>query len=306
MLVPFREDRGALRRPPHSAHVETRSEVLFASNVRLSLVTLYCLCNRNPAAMAPPPAPNRRVVGVSTKMYFSAARTRQYVEEIVSLLSAPGAVPDNIDVFIVPDHLTITTTLEQIRGTKLWCGAQNASDQDGGAYTGEVSSAVLAELGCRLVEVGHAERRRLFGETDESTAKKASAAARNGLIPLVCIGEVARDETGALAVQECQRQVEAVLAAVPDDADVILAYEPVWAIGASQPAGVDHVVGVTGAIREFECVRRRAGSTRIIYGGSAGPGLFKGLKDGVDGMFLGRFAHDPKQFYKTIQEIAEA
>lgn len=256
--------------------------------------------------MAQPPPPNRRVVGVSTKMYFSAARTRQYVDELVQLLSAPGgAVPDNVDVFVVPDHLTVTTTLGQLRGTKVWCGAQNASGEDGGAYTGEVSPAVLAELGCRLVEVGHAERRRLFGETDETTAKKAAAAARNGLVPLVCIGEVGRDGTGTLAVQECQRQVEAVLAAVPDEADVILAYEPVWAIGASEPAGVEHVVGVTGAIREFDCVRRRTGSTRIIYGGSAGPGLFKGLKDGVDGMFLGRFAHDPKQFYKTIQEIAE-
>ena len=253
-----------------------------------------------------PPATNRRVVGVSTKMYFSASRTRQYVDELVQLLSAPGAVPENVDIFVVPDHLTITTTLEQLRGTKIWCGAQNASEEDGGAYTGEVSPAVLAEIGCRLVEVGHAERRRLFGETDGSTARKAAAAARNGLVPLVCIGEVGRDGTGALAVDECRRQVEAVMAAVPDEADVILAYEPVWAIGASEPAGVEHVVGVTGAIREFDCVRMRAGSTRIIYGGSAGPGLFKGLQDGVDGMFLGRFAHDPKQFYKTIQEIAEA
>src|SRR5690606_26068948 len=96
-----------------------------------------CLRNQNPAAMAPP-APNRRVVGVSTKMYFSASRTREYVDELVQHLSAPGAVPENVDVFVVPDHLTITKTLDQLRGTKVWCGAQNASDQDGGAYTGEV------------------------------------------------------------------------------------------------------------------------------------------------------------------------
>lgn len=255
--------------------------------------------------MAAPRPPARRIVGVSTKMYFSAARTRQYVDELVQLLAAPDSAPrDNVDVFVIPDHLTVASVVDQLRGTGVWCGGQNASDADSGAFTGEVSPAVLAELGCRLVEVGHAERRRLFGETDDSTAKKAAAAARNGMIPLVCIGE--RTTDGEAAVRECRGQVEAVLAAVPDEAEVVLAYEPVWAIGAAQPAGVDYVVGVTRAIREFDCVRQRAGVTRIIYGGSAGPGLFAGLKDGVDGMFLGRFAHEPRQFYKTIQEIAEA
>ena len=255
--------------------------------------------------MATTRPPARRIVGVSTKMYFSAARTRQYVDEFVQLISAADATPrDNVDVFIIPDHLTVTSVIDKLSGTGIWCGAQNASDEDKGAYTGEVSPAVLAELGCRLVEVGHAERRRLFGETDESTARKAAAAARNGMIPLVCIGEKTTDRKEA--VGECRGQVEAVMAAVPDDAEVVLAYEPVWAIGAAQPAGVDYIVDVTREIRALECVQRRKGSTRIIYGGSAGPGLFAGLKDGVDGMFLGRFAHEPKQFYKTIQEIAEA
>ncbi|KAL2108617.1 hypothetical protein VUR80DRAFT_3578 [Thermomyces stellatus] len=251
--------------------------------------------------MATPTA--RRIVGVSTKMYFSAARTRQYVDEVVKLISAshPGS---NVDIFIIPDLLTVSSTLDQLRGTGIWCGVQDASDKDEGAFTGEVSPAVAAELGCRLVEVGHAERRRLFGETDESTARKAAAAARNGLIPLVCIGEKTADSKEAIV--ECYSQVEPVLAAVPDEAEVVLAYEPVWAIGAAQPAGVDYVVSVANAIRGFDCVQKRKGTTRIIYGGSAGPGLFAGLKDGLDGMFLGRFAHEPQQFYKTIQEIAEA
>lgn len=255
--------------------------------------------------MASPSPTARRIVGVSTKMYFSAARTRQYADEVVKLVSSSHPAPrDNVDIFIIPDHLTVSSTLAQLQGSGIWCGAQNASAEDSGAFTGEVSPAVVAELGCRLIEVGHAERRRLFGETDETTAKKAAAAARNGLIPLVCIGEKTPD-SGA-AVGECRGQVEAVLAAVPDDAEVVLAYEPVWAIGATQPAGVDYVVSVANAIRAFDCVQKRKGSTRIIYGGSAGPGLFAGLKDGVDGMFLGRFAHEPQQFYKTIQEIAEA
>jgi triosephosphate isomerase len=211
-------------------------------------------------------------------------------------------------------------------------GAQDAFHEDAGAFTGEVSPAVLAEVGVRILELGHAERRRLFGETDADVAKKAAAAARNGIIPLICVGERTKPPsmtTSSLATQsssseaeeeenldvqaalpEIRAQIEAVLlsseAVVPQTADVILAYEPVWAIGAAAPASPSYVVAVTQAIRDLECVRRRAGTTRVLYGGSAGPGLFEKLKEGVDGLFLGRFAHDPEQFVKTIREVATA
>ncbi|KAI1408301.1 mitochondrial triosephosphate isomerase [Hypoxylon sp. FL1857] len=262
------------------------------------------------------PQPRRRIVGVSTKMYFSASRTKQYVDSLLQILCSPSSSPppppdllNQLDVFIIPDHITLTSVISQLKHTKILTGAQDAFYEDAGAYTGEVSPAVLAEVGCRIVELGHAERRRIFGETDDDTARKAAAAARNGLIPLVCIGERTQGDgeaATAVAVDECKQQVEPVLSSVPDDAEVVLAYEPVWAIGATQPAGAEHVVAVTRAIRALECVQRRKGVTRILYGGSAGPGLFERLKDGVDGLFLGRFAHDPTQFYKTILEIAAA
>ncbi|KAK8859245.1 triosephosphate isomerase protein [Apiospora arundinis] len=247
----------------------------------------------------------RRLVGVSTKMYFSAARTRDFVQQVKELLSATPQLLDNIDVFIIPDHITLTSVVAQLEGTKVLTGAQDAFYEDAGAFTGEVSPAVLAEVGCRIVELGHAERRRIFGETDDDAARKAAAAARNGMIPLVCIGERTQGEV-SVAVDECRVQVESVMAAVPDDAEVILAYEPVWAIGAAQPAAADYVVGVAQRLRGLDCVQRRKGVTRLLYGGSAGPGLFEKLKTGVDGLFLGRFAHDPSQFYKTIQEVATA
>ncbi|KAI2615723.1 mitochondrial triosephosphate isomerase [Hypomontagnella submonticulosa] len=267
--------------------------------------------------------PRRRIVGVSTKMYFSAARTRSYVDSLLGILSSPpsssSALPpapenllDDIDVFIIPDHITLTSVLSQLGAskTKILVGAQDTFYEDSGAFTGEVSPAVLAEVGCRIVELGHAERRRIFGETDADAARKAAAAARNGMIPLVCIGERTKgdDVTAAVAaaVQECGKQVEAVMAELPDDAELVLAYEPVWAIGAAEPAGPEHVVAVTQEIRALECVRQRKGTTRILYGGSAGPGLFAQLRDGVDGLFLGRFAHDPAQFYRTIVEVATA
>lgn len=238
------------------------------------------------------------------KLYFSAARTREYVDQLLQLLSTDSSVLNDIDVFIIPDHITLVSVINQVKDHNIWCGAQDAFWEDTGAYTGEVSSSVLAEVGTRLVEVGHAERRRIFGETDEMTAKKAAAAARNGMIPLVCIGEQTRGETHTTAVTQCQAQIEAVLSAVPEDAEVVFAYEPVWAIGAAQPAAADYVVSVTSAVRKLESIQRRSGPTRILYGGSAGPGLFEKLKDGVDGLFLGRFAHDPERFVKTIQEVA--
>lgn len=238
-------------------------------------------------------------------MYFSAARTRQFVDEVLQLVSKSPQLLDEVDVFIIPDHITLTSVIAQLDRTKILTGAQDAFYEDSGAFTGEVSPQVLAEVGCRIVELGHAERRRIFKETDEDAARKAAAAARNGMIPLVCIGERTQGEV-VLAVDECRAQVESVMAAVPEDAEVILAYEPVWAIGASSPAAAEYVVNVVKDIRALDCVQRRSGTTRILYGGSAGPGLFEKLKGGVDGLFLGRFAHDPAQFFKTIQEIASA
>lgn len=247
----------------------------------------------------------RRLVGVSTKMYFSARHTHDYIAELLQHLSASPELLQKLDVFVIPDFVTLTSVISQLRGTSIATGAQDAFHEDAGAFTGEVSPAVLAEVGCKVVELGHAERRRIFGETDATTAKKAMAAANNGLIPLVCIGEQSQGEVSH-AVSECKTQVEAVMAAVPDDAEVILAYEPVWAIGATEPAEAGFVVDVTQRIRALECVQQRFGRTRILYGGSAGPGLFAKLKAGVDGLFLGRFAHDPGQFCRTIVEIAEA
>ncbi|ROT39043.1 Triosephosphate isomerase [Sodiomyces alkalinus F11] len=251
--------------------------------------------------------PRRRILGFSTKMYFSHARTKSYLSSILPHLTAEQNAQSvsSLDLFIIPDFLSLPSAVSQTRGSPLLVGAQDCHWDDTGAFTGEISPAVLAEVGVRIVELGHAERRRLFGETDESTARKAAAAARNGLIPLVCVGEVSRGSVDE-AAREVAGQVEVVMRAVPRDKEVVLAYEPVWAIGAAEPAAADHVVGVATRLRALSCVADRRGPVRIVYGGSAGPGTFAKLKDGLDGLFLGRFAHDPEQFWKTIQEVATA
>jgi triosephosphate isomerase len=241
-------------------------------------------------------------------MYFSLAKTKDFTDAFIEeMKSADSTVLSSVDIFVIPDFITITNTGEQLKSAPVpvWLGAQDTHWEDSGAFTGEVSPAVLKEAGVKIVEVGHAERRRIFGEDDAITAKKTAAVARNGMIPLVCIGEKTKGVVN-VAVDECSTQVESVMAGVEDDAEVVLAYEPVWAIGASEPAGHEHVLGVVEGLRNLPCVRNRKGPTRVVYGGSAGPGLYEKLSSGLDGLFLGRFGHDPKQFVKTIREVAEA
>ncbi|KAK3400188.1 Triosephosphate isomerase [Sordaria brevicollis] len=276
-----------------------------------------------------PPSPHRRrLVGVSTKMYFSHARTTQFIASFIdghlqhhtsTNPNLAASLASKIDIFIIPDFLSLTSAVEQSTrrqttdGPKVLVGAQDCHWEDSGPFTGEVSPSVLAEVGCSIVEIGHAERRRFFGETDAITAKKAQAVARNGMIPLICVGEgEAGGSPGQVeeAQEEVVRQVESCLEGVDEMKEVWIAYEPVWAIGAKEPAGKEHVRAVVRAVRKSEVVRRREGKggmTRILYGGSAGPGLFAQLKeeDGVDGLFLGRFAHEEGQFWKTICEVAE-
>lgn len=254
---------------------------------------------------------NRRLVGVSYKMYFDMAKHDSYLGDV--LRSVPGVLPTlNVptDVFVIPDFMHIIPYVERLKAagqaSTIWVGAQDAYHEDHGSFTGEVSPRVLAQAGARLIEMGHAERRRLFGETDAWVVQKARAAARNNLIPLVCIGEQHKEGGVDNAVQECWQQVKDALEGpdrIDDDKEIVLAYEPVWAIGKTEPASAEHVVAVTKAIRARVQQTQRTGVVRILYGGSAGPGLFTKLQDGVDGLFLGRFAHDPKAFLETIKEV---
>lgn len=255
----------------------------------------------------------KRMVGVSTKMYFSIAQTTSYTQSLLSELSNSShdqILNNEIDIFLIPDFISLASvaSLAAQHNAKddvprLLVGAQDCHHEKAGAFTGEVSPAQLREVGCEIVELGHAERRRLFGETDKSTALKAAAVLECGMVPLVCIGEQTRGSVD-VAVAECRVQIEAVLAAVPGAADIVFAYEPVWAIGAKDPAEAEYVVDVVKGLRDV--VGERKGRCRFLYGGSAQLGLFAKLKEGVDGLFLGRYAHDPSTFSKIIDEIAFA
>ena len=247
--------------------------------------------------------PAQVTVGVSLKMYFGHRQATGWFAEVAERAAVHPAVTSGaVRVFIIPTYLQILPARRAFADTAILVGAQDASSEDNGAYTGEVSATELAEVGVAVVEVGHAERRRLFGETDEITAAKTAAVVRNGMIPVLCIGESDRmDESDAAAATISQ--LHADLEGVPAG-PIIVAYEPVWAIGAPEPAPISHISTVTTAITAALAEDpARAGSV-VIYGGSAGPGLLTELGDSVDGLFLGRFAHDPAALIAVIDEAS--
>ena len=242
------------------------------------------------------------LIGSSLKMYFSHARTLAWVREVAGIVRDHPAVAAGVQPFVLPQFPSIAACVQLGAAAGLAVGAQDLAAEDEGPYTGEVSGAVLAEVGGSLVEVGHAERRRLFGETDEVVAAKLAAALRHGLMPLLCVGEDRREDAAA-AVDACRRQIDSALGparAAGLTGPVTIAYEPLWAIGAPDPAGPDHIAAVCGALRA-EGEQAQA----VIYGGSARPGMLAEIAGSVDGLFLGRFAHDPRAFAAILDEAAD-
>ena len=242
-------------------------------------------------------------VGVSLKMYFGHARARAWFDDVSARVqSIPAVANGSIRFFVIPTYPQLLPAVAAFAGTPVLIGAQDVATEDAGAYTGEVSATELAEIGISLAEIGHAERRRLFGETDDSTARKAAAALRNHITPVLCIGEedrLAPDEAAAAVVAQLQANLHGA-----GTGPVIVAYEPVWAIGAPEPAPTGHIAAVTTALRAaVDALPERDGSA-VIYGGSAGPGLLTRLGDTVDGLFLGRFAHDPDNLVAVLDEAA--
>ncbi|KQQ27456.1 MULTISPECIES: triose-phosphate isomerase [unclassified Frondihabitans] len=189
---------------------------------------------------------------------------------------------------------------------ELELGAQDLSDNDSGAFTGDISGAFLARLDVKYVIVGHSERRTIHGETDEVVAAKVAAAHRHGLVPVLCVGETAEDleKHGPSAVPVAQ--LKAALASVPKTAEIVVAYEPVWAIGSGQAATPDQAQQVCAALRATlvdELGADAAASTRVLYGGSvkaANIATFMREPD-VDGALVGGASLDITEFASIVR-----
>jgi len=248
----------------------------------------------------------RFVIGSSLKMYFGHKRTLEWVRSVAQICADHAATTGGtVQFFVIPTFPSIPGVVELARPAGIVVGAQDLHWEDSGPFTGEVSGAELAELGCTLVEVGHAERRALFGETDEIVARKTLAALRNGLTPMPCVGE---REPGSpdQAGEFCIEQLESALAPARGSGtggQLLVAYEPIWAIGAPVPAPPEYVSAVCRALREHLAGDELFPEAQVIYGGSAGPGLLPRIAADVDGMFLGRFAHDPSAVRDILDEV---
>ena len=238
------------------------------------------------------------VIGISLKMHLGHRETIKWLTGFRDLATRMNGLP-NLETFVLPGFLAIPIAQQVLTGTGIGWGAQDAFWERRGPFTGEVSVDDVRELGGSYVELGHAERRRIFGEDDAMVARKAAAVVAAGMTPVICVGEL--HEAGrAAAERACREQLAPVLAAIPEGARIIVAYEPVWAIGAAHPASAEHIEYAARDIRAF--IGRPAQTLQVIYGGSAGPGLFGRLNNAIDGLFLGRSALDHHSLRQVLSE----
>ncbi|WP_207454424.1 triose-phosphate isomerase family protein [Herbiconiux sp. SYSU D00978] len=236
-------------------------------------------------------------LGVSTKAYFGWHRSLEWLDDIARVLEEHDA--HGVEVFVIPSDPVLPAAVERLAPLGALIGAQDIAWGEG-ALTGETSPRLLAELGVRMAEIGHAERRALFAETDEVVARKAAAALDAGLQPLLCVGETERVPAAQAVRLVVEQTLDALRNREAELSRVALAYEPVWAIGAERPADPAYVNDVVAGIR-VALADEHGAPAFVIYGGTAGPGLLAELPD-VDGLFLGRRAHDPRAFAEVLDE----
>jgi len=225
-------------------------------------------------------------------------------ESIVALLAGLSEGNDSVEVAVFPPYVWLPQTADSLAKRAIAFGAQNVSEQASGAFTGEVSGSMLAELGCGYVIIGHSERRSLYGETSEEIAAKFVAAQAEGLIPVLCVGETLEQREKAETLQVVAAQIGAVIAAAGIDAvcNSVIAYEPVWAIGTGMTATPEQAQDVHRAIREQ--LGASGKKTRILYGGSVKASnaaeLF--VQPDIDGALVGGASLDSVEFSEICKQ----
>jgi triosephosphate isomerase len=229
------------------------------------------------------------------KMHKDATATASFFEAFRQLIGSPA----RCDVVICPTFLGLETAVSATRGTGIRIGAQNLHWPKEGAYTGEISGPMIRASGCSHVIVGHSERRKYFGETNESVSKKTVAALDAGLTPIVCIGEFERKNAREVIAEQFSGSMGML---TPDQfAKIVIAYEPVWAIGTGQTATPETAGAAHRLIRgqgEGSFGQDAANNVRILYGGSVKPDNAKSLmaQPGIDGLLVGGASLDPVSF----------
>ena len=255
-----------------------------------------------------PQTPRTPLIAGNWKMNLDHLQAIALVQKLSWALKDVRHDYSEAEVAVFPPFTDLRSVQTLLAADKLplALGAQDVSPHASGAYTGDVSAAMLAKLEVRYVLVGHSERRHGHGESDETVGAKALAAVQAGMIPVICVGETAEDleEHGAAAIPLAQ--LRAAVEALPQTAEFVVAYEPVWAIGSGQAASPEQAEDVAKAIREALRDLRddeRAAATRILYGGSVSSQNVAGFlrQPNVDGALVGGASLKADEFSKVIQ-----
>ncbi len=248
----------------------------------------------------------RRVIAGNWKMYKTLVDTRVFFSSFLPLV----VNAKHCDIVVAPPFTALSTAVDAAKASSVAIAAiagQNVSWSKEGAFTGEVSAPMLAEAGCRYVIIGHSERRQLFRETDDNVAKKTLIALEAGLTPIVCLGETQEDRDAGLAEEVLSRQFNGGPGALtPEEfSRILIAYEPVWAIGTGRTATPEIAAEGHRLLRRCAGEKfsvRHASALRILYGGSVKPDNIHGLmaQEELDGALVGGASLDPKSFAALV------
>lgn len=250
----------------------------------------------------------RPLIAGNWKMNLDHLQSIAFVQKLAWSLKDAKHDYASVEAAIFPPFTDLRSvqTLVDADKIELELGAQDLSSNDSGAYTGDISGAFLAKLNMKYVLVGHSERRTMHGETDGIVAAKVAAAHRHGLVPVICVGETAEDLEIHGPSEVPVAQLRAALSSVPATAEVVVAYEPVWAIGSGQAATPDQAEQVASALRVVLSEiagEDAAASTRILYGGSVKSGNIAAFmrEPNVDGALVGGASLDIAEFASIVR-----
>jgi triosephosphate isomerase len=241
------------------------------------------------------------------KMNKTAAEAAAFAREFLPLAGRGGGV----ETVVAPPFTALPELARVLAGSNVSLAAQNMHWEMEGAFTGEVSAAMLRDLGCRFVILGHSERRQLFGEGDGEVGRKVGTALREGLIPILCVGETLGERDYGKTFEVIERQLRGGIegALVEGGDDLVVAYEPVWAIGTGKTAGPEaaqevhlHLRGLLSAL-----LGEVAGMVRILYGGSVKPDNVKGLmaQPDIDGALIGGASLKAEGFAAMVRSVQQ-
>jgi triosephosphate isomerase len=244
--------------------------------------------------------PRTPYIAANWKMHKTVAEAAEFVDVLLPRIAATQS-----DVVLCPPFTALAEVVERRRGTAVKVAAQNMHEEDSGAFTGEVSAPMLAELDVEAVVLGHSERRQYFAETDEALARKVPAALAHDLEPILCVGESEAARDAGETEEVLERQLQADLAALePEElAGVVIAYEPIWAIGTGRTATPEQAQEACGFIRDVVRARGAAADeVRILYGGSVKAANAAEIlsQPDVDGALVGGASLDPEEFAAIV------